>query len=127
MSTIEEALIEDGRRSRAILARAAQFCVLRPTAIRIGEHRWEHRQGGCLYAFQVRLVFRRADAVTQVMDWGATRWWVVDYSDMVDDDDAILDRTVKTLYACFKQLIEHEVMETFCYKGEPLFDPHSKL
>lgn len=51
-----------------------------------------------------------------IQNWHGRKWYLSDY--MTEDE------VVKTSYAAYKAVIEHEIMETFLVDGIVLFNPH---
>lgn len=70
--------------------------------------------------YLIRTTFRRPDRDTGKMATGYGRKWHVPF-------DATESAVVKTAYAAARQILEHELMESFRYEGQRLFDPHHEV
>jgi len=67
--------------------------------------------------FLIRTTFKRPDRDSGEVQRGYGRWWHVPY-------DASESAIVKTAYAAARLILEHELMESFRYEGNRIFDPH---
>lgn len=70
--------------------------------------------------FLIRTTFRRPDRDSGVIATGYGRWWHV-------PPDVTPSGVVKTAFAAAKMILEHELMESFRFEGERLFDPHHTI
>lgn len=77
----------------------------------------ELERGG---GFLIRTTFQRPDRDTGEIDRGFGRWWHV-------PDSVSESGVVKTAFAAAKMILEHELMESFRYRGQRLFDPHHEV
>lgn len=72
------------------------------------------------YGFMIRCSFWRPDTNTGEMGTGFGRWWIAP----LDSQDKGL---VMAAWMAFEQIVKHEMMECFLYKGARLFNPHKTL
>ncbi len=70
--------------------------------------------------YRIRTTFRRPDRVTGKVETGYGRWWTVP---LTETESGI----VKTAYAAARTILEHELMESFKWRGTRVFDPHHTI
>jgi hypothetical protein len=70
--------------------------------------------------FLIRCSFWRPDTKTGEMGTGFGRWYIASL-------DASEKSLIMTAWLAFEQIVKHEMMECFLYKGVRLFDPHKSL
>lgn len=73
--------------------------------------------------YRIRTSFLRPDrdakpGAPPERGWG--RWWEV-------PPNVTLSGVVKTCFAAAKMILEHELMESFKWKGQRIFDPHNTV
>lgn len=81
---------------------------------------WSWEVGPSIEGTLLRVCFVRPDRDTGSDGVGRGRWWHV-------PEDAAVDAVVKTAFAAAKQIVEHELMESFHYGIVRLFDPHHTI
>lgn len=70
--------------------------------------------------YRIRTTFRRPDRDTGEIRRGEGRWWEVPLR-------VTESGVVKTAFAAAKLILEHELMESFKWKGVRVFDPHHSV
>lgn len=70
--------------------------------------------------FLIRTSFRRPDTNTGKIGTGYGRWMFIHK----DADDRSI---VMTAWLCAKLIVEHELMESFLFRGVRILDPHKSL
>lgn len=118
--------MNDTIESEADLRQVLKFITFRPSCMDMG-WRWEispslsvMAKGDLLVGWLIRTTFRRPDTDTGVIGEGMGRWWFVQRGSSVDG-------AVKTAWLACEQIIKHELMEAFLFKGMRVFDPHAPL
>lgn len=72
------------------------------------------------YGFMIRCSFWRPDTRTGLNGQGYGRWYHC-------PSDTSEKGLIMTAWLAFEQIVKHEMMECFLYKGVRLFDPHKSL
>jgi hypothetical protein len=73
-----------------------------------------------LQGYALRTTFRRPERETGEISTGYGRWWFVPH-------DITESGIVKTAFAAAKMILEHEIMESFKWRGKRVFDPHNSV
>lgn len=72
--------------------------------------------------YRLRTTFQRPDRDSKdgKLLIGTGRWWIV-------PQDTTVSGVVKTAFAAAKMILEHELMESFKWQGNRVFDPHNSV
>lgn len=73
-----------------------------------------------LAGYRLRTTFRRPERETGAIQTGEGRWWEIPVG-------VTESGVVKTVFAAAKLVLEHELMESFKWRGSRVFDPHHSI
>ena len=86
--------------------------------------KWEvkesYEKDSVVNGFFIRTTFRRPDINTGEIGEGFGRW-------MFFPKNCSEDCVVKTAWVCCELIVKHELLESFLYEGNKIFDPHKSL
>ena len=83
----------------------------------VHHHAWHEDE---VKGWLIQCSFQRPDTDTGIVDTGYGRKEFVAF-------DATESAVIKTAWVCVQMTVHHELMESFCYDGARLFDPHKTV
>ena len=81
---------------------------------------WKWQAKETKEGFLIRTTFRRPDINSGEIGEGFGRW-------MFFSHDCSEDCVVKTAWVCCELIVKHELLESFLFSGNKIFDPHKSL
>lgn len=98
---------------KAIIAKIEMTCIHTTFKIRVDMDNVYVNSGRIF----IQVQYKAPDSRTgKLSDWNGRKWYLSEH--MTEDE------IVKTCFAAFKAVVEHEVMEGFRYEDKIVFNPH---